>query len=506
MRRFQRWDALDLMQRWSPLNERQLVVLRRIGAGEDPVSGKNPELAATVYALRNRGLVATPRHEGVWHAEITDAGRFYLEHGHHPDRPEPGTGTAQRAAPVPGPRTPDAPASVQELIARVQRAGGTLKVKEPDEETRAAYRRVIHAAKQQGAVPGGMRLRHTGRNAGDLIIRLSDGGAAEETDWNRIRLGARDKVSRRPDLITRITDDPGLLTVSDEMRPRALGLVQELSEQAERRGHRLALSRRRRPRGLFLQVGNDHQITVTISEETEERAREPSAERGTYAWQRVTPQYETVFTGRLRIELGLSSHADKREWTDGRVPVDRKLGEILKAVERCVERDEQERLEQQRRLDEERAQWEREEAEKRARWERAMAEARRLSTEDHRGRTLAAALDGWTTAREIRALCSELHVVAAEADDPERAAEHRDWIAWALGVADRLDPARNPSVLGRFEFVPKEADLRPYLGDWSPKGPFREYRRTDEAPRDVNDAFRELSWFARRGRAQWWRR
>ncbi|MFG1997597.1 hypothetical protein ACGFNU_00435 [Spirillospora sp. NPDC048911] len=495
------------MQRWSPLNERQLTLLRRIGVGKDPVSAKHPELAATVYALRNRGLVVTPRHKGVWHAEITDAGRFYLEHGHHPDRPEPGS--RSRAVPGRDTQTSDVPLSGQELIARVQRAGGTLRVEDPDEETRAAYRRIIHAAKQNGLVPDSMLLRHTGRSAGDLVIRLSSGGLEDETDWNRIRLGARDKVSHRPDLITTVAKDPGLLTVSDELRSRALRLVQDLSEQTERRGHRLALSRRRKPRGLFLQVGN-HQITVTITEETEEQTRELSdaerKERGIYAWQRVAPEYETVFTGRLRIELGLPAHADKREWTDGRASVERKLGEILKTVERCVQREEQERLEQQRQLDEQRAQSEGQEAEKRARWQRAMAEARRQSTEDQRGRTLAAALDGWTAAREIRALCGELEVVAAETDDPERMAELRRWIPWALGVADRLDPTRNPSVLSEFEFIPDADDLRPYLGDWSPKGPYREYGKMDEAPRDVNDPYREMSWFARRGRAQWRRR
>jgi len=42
------------------------MVLRRIGVGEEPVSAKNPDLATTVYALRDRGLVghATPRHAG----------------------------------------------------------------------------------------------------------------------------------------------------------------------------------------------------------------------------------------------------------------------------------------------------------------------------------------------------------------------------------------------------------------------------------------------------------
>ncbi len=77
------------MHPWSPLNDRQLALLTRIGDGSDPVTSDSPELAATARALKERGLITRPKQGGRWQAEITDAGRFYLEHGHHPDRPEP---------------------------------------------------------------------------------------------------------------------------------------------------------------------------------------------------------------------------------------------------------------------------------------------------------------------------------------------------------------------------------------------------------------------------------
>ena len=44
-----------------------------------------PSLAVTMYALRNRGLVTMVKQHGAWVAHVTDAGRFYLEHGKHPD-------------------------------------------------------------------------------------------------------------------------------------------------------------------------------------------------------------------------------------------------------------------------------------------------------------------------------------------------------------------------------------------------------------------------------------
>lgn len=41
------------------LNERQLDVLRRIYHAQTPITSDDSDLAATVYALRNRGLVTT---------------------------------------------------------------------------------------------------------------------------------------------------------------------------------------------------------------------------------------------------------------------------------------------------------------------------------------------------------------------------------------------------------------------------------------------------------------
>ncbi|MFJ2029006.1 hypothetical protein [Streptosporangium sp. NPDC087985] len=105
-----------------------MTVLQRIGKSQEPVSAKTPELARTVYALRDRGLVTTPRKDGFWQAEITEAGRFYLEHGHHPDRPTPGTVSSAIVARTPGAsRTRNAGQSplglAEELTERLQLRG-----------------------------------------------------------------------------------------------------------------------------------------------------------------------------------------------------------------------------------------------------------------------------------------------------------------------------------------------------------------------------------------------
>src|SRR5438132_1710094 len=148
------------------LNERQLSLLKRIAEGGQPVTSKEPALATTVYALRNRWLVTTSRSAGVWTAAITDAGLYYLEHGHHPrkdqvqDEPSPShLGIWPRRS---GPALPEG------LVERLMAGGGHLRIPNPDPDTRAAWRRAIHSANQSPSLPKGKMIRHQGRDSGDI--------------------------------------------------------------------------------------------------------------------------------------------------------------------------------------------------------------------------------------------------------------------------------------------------------------------------------------------------
>lgn len=74
------------MHGWDPINEQQLQLLTRIADGEDlDVSGEG--LSRSLYALRDRRLLVARRRKGEWSISITDAGKYYLLHGHHPARP-----------------------------------------------------------------------------------------------------------------------------------------------------------------------------------------------------------------------------------------------------------------------------------------------------------------------------------------------------------------------------------------------------------------------------------
>src|SRR3954451_8299836 len=112
------------MRRWDPLNERQLDVLRRIGEGADLSQPKDIPVRTSARALQSRGLVDVSRHDGLWRATITDAGRFYLKHGQHPDHPartdDPPTAEKQQRSPRQRART--LPATEPQDTPREQRA------------------------------------------------------------------------------------------------------------------------------------------------------------------------------------------------------------------------------------------------------------------------------------------------------------------------------------------------------------------------------------------------
>ncbi|MGI5206193.1 hypothetical protein ACQEU6_32055 [Spirillospora sp. CA-108201] len=489
------------MQRWTKLNDRQLDVLRRIDASADPVTRRDHDLAQTVYALRRRGLVTTPIEDGTWRAEITEAGRHYLEHGRFSE-------TADT------PRSPaKQPIITADALAQRLREEGTVRVLRPDERTRAAYRKAIHAIKQGGLVPNGFELLHTGRSSGDLIVRLSDGSPEAQTEWNRIRLGARDLISSPAGLAGMIAANPEILQVSEGERPRALRIVQSLANEAEQRGHCLALSRKRKPRGLFLQIDSENRFDVALSEEHEETELVPDApgkqQRRLYSWQRIEPEVISNPTGRL--QLALTFRRGKTEtWTDNeKEGLEARLPDVIKKAEEAAKDAEHRRQQAEREHAEFIAELDREEAETEARWHTAMTRATERATEEHRRQVLTALREGWNSAREIRELCDALDTANSGHANLAEAAQIRSWLGWARALADRLDPVENlPRLAGsQFEFEPQPDDLRPYLGDWSPDGPYQEYRRPHSGTQQsVSDLYREGWRYGRPGRAQWWRR
>ncbi|MFF0624579.1 hypothetical protein [Streptomyces sp. NPDC004296] len=220
------------------------------------MTSDSPEFALTARALKERHLITMPKQDGKWQAEITDAGRFYLEHGHHPDRPEPAqrrqrstdSGQRTRLAPPPqmqatAPSTtkpspkhtakPPQPSPVEvgaALIAEVQQAGRFLRIPNPNDEERARYRRAFDAARQ--CAPEGYSLKYSGRAKGDFFLGLLRVTGEDETEWNRIRLARSRVITDVEDVIAAVSADHSAFEISEEVLPRVLSLLRLLAEQA----------------------------------------------------------------------------------------------------------------------------------------------------------------------------------------------------------------------------------------------------------------------------------
>jgi hypothetical protein len=521
------------MGSWGQLSERQLLLLQRIGGGDDLSGPDGVSQRTSARSLQSRQLVKISRRDKVWRAQITETGRFYLKHGHRPsaadqggvspnvdvatvesDEPSPRP-TAKRSTPVRnGGRS--AATSVVEmaraLIQKLQQEGGTLTIEDPDEETRAAHRRTIHAAKQHNLVPEGLHLKHTGRARGDLIIRLTGANAPDETDWNRIRLNTR-RVTSSPSLVIEALEkDPAGLQVTEALVPRALDFVRALAEQARQRGHRLGVNTETRHPRLYLQLGQTRR-SVTLREEYDEVKHVPTQkelrELRRSPWHRI-PETDRVPSGRLCLEINRAGHGQADKWADDkRATLEKRLPRIIREIEAGIEADDEARRARERAHQEYLAEQRRREEEQHRQWQEALDQARPQAVEALRRKLFRSAFDDWAAASEIRAFCDALEGAGDNTDEDSVSAGNRArWVAWGRAEADRIDPTHGGIGLAgtAFEIKPRPDDLRPFIGDWSPHQPRREYRyERDERKADTSYLADDTWHHGMRGRPAWWR-
>jgi hypothetical protein len=198
------------------------------------------------------------------------------------------------------------------------------------------------------------------------------------------------------------------------------------------------------------------------------------------------PEFDSVGTGRLRLEVGKAQSGQRLTWRDTATSrleqqAGRIVADIIKAVEeqarisaalRQLEKERQAaaRLAEQQAAEERR----RRDIERTARWEHALAKARRFAVEEHRRATFDAALEQWRNAADMRAFCDALEQAAADqaASNGELAA----WLTWARARADKIDPTVGTRTLSMVDFTiePSPEDLRPHLNGWSPYHPVKD--------------------------------
>ncbi|AXI81423.1 PE-PGRS family protein [Peterkaempfera bronchialis] len=547
------------MLRWSPLNERQLSLLTRIGGDGSPVTSDESELAHSARALKERGLISMPKAVGVkWRAEINDAGRFYLEHGYHPDRPTPKPKTVVRSPADPAPQSRPAetgqlgdkagtraPAVRQQpkesravsgpaLIEQVRQAGRFLTIPDPAPEERARLRRAFDAARK--CAPEGYQLKYSGREKGDFYLGLLRDNGLDETEWNRIRLQRSRVITDVDAVLAALEADPSAFEVSDDVLPRVLSITRLIADEAVlRRGDVAVSKKRKQPRPLLSVHGRTWELSFKERQKQVKFVPQAQGRRKTYDWQRVTPAYRSEPSGELELQV-IEQHSGygygsgwKKDYADtAKRSLEEQIGTLFRALKAHAEEQERLQLErqaEQRRLREERERAEAERqrlaAEEKARrqrdWEGAVSEASLKAVEASRLERFGSALDRWRGAREIREFCAALDEAASRADDAKEAQRFREWSAWGRAEADRIDPTALGSGLGNeaFETVPTADALRPFLNGWSPHRPEKEAPPAEPAqPRQQADPWRDISASPRdqgwrhgpQGRAQWWRR
>jgi hypothetical protein len=224
------------------VNDRQREVLKWIADGcpdgrwpQDDFSYK-----VSAGALKSRGLVTIKGHAATWAAEITEAGTHYLEHGSYPagsarprrTRRSSRAGSPANSAPLDlGDGASETLTQAKALIQRLRQESGKISIADPEDSTRAHYRRLLHACRVHHLVPDGHELRFTGRNLGDIVIVLSTGTPEETSDWDRIRTTARKVTTNLGALRTALENSSILDPISEALRPRAVDLLLDLAEE-----------------------------------------------------------------------------------------------------------------------------------------------------------------------------------------------------------------------------------------------------------------------------------
>lgn len=493
-----------MTRRWDPINDRQADVLERIADGNTLSAPADAPLRTTAYALRSRGLVNTTKRGGTFVATITPAGRYYIEHGHHPEQPTTPT-TTPTASPTKTPASsgPTAKADAEALIERLRSAPDkTVTIRDPSGDDRAAYRRTIHAAKQHRLVPDGTLLRHTGRSGGDIVIRLLDAAHPDETDWNRIRLNLRKPKPAEKDLREQLTENPAALHVSDTQRERAINFLIALNAAGLKDDQGVKLLRRGKYAKLGYFVGTSTWY-LKLSEDDDTVPTQQPAGRNPRYW----PSYGTkrVPSGRLHLQIDHRDYTDHTSklkpltWVeDKHATLEKRTRQIVNDIAERAVLVARQREEERRRWDEQHAEWERQQRETKQQWQAAMTAALPQAVDALRHATLIAALSAWRDARDLREICA---VLDSQARDAQRSGQHSiaanltRWRETGLTLAARLDPTIAPASLANIDYdalKPTHDDLRPCLDGWSPDYPQQDYlhktksepKRTKPWPKD----------------------
>ena len=226
-----------------------------------------------------------------------------------------------------------------ELIDQLNSADGEIYIADPSERVRSQYRRAIYDAKERGLVPEGLQLWHTGRDRGDMVIRLLKRHtrpprvvppvrAPETARVPVVEKGVKEKRVRRPTIDLK----PALasLAVSKGLLPRCRTILRRLTDEALSRGYEVLAGVEK---SSLVVVASGEQLPFRLFEEQDTAPAPPptKAELRRYTW-RLPPTTIKVPTGRLALRL---EHLYRnRTWADrSRWRLEDRLTEVIDHVD-----------------------------------------------------------------------------------------------------------------------------------------------------------------------------
>ncbi|MFF9773555.1 hypothetical protein ACF1HJ_07745 [Streptomyces sp. NPDC013978] len=398
---------------------------------------------------------------GAARVEVTDAGRFFLRHGCHPDDAVPAdhggpsvpaeSSASYGERPVARARR----AKARELVERLL-AEGHVRFAHADDGEIAEWRRVVNYAKRHGMEPEGKRIEKVPYGLVGLEFFLAERphpnarSQRPKTGASAVRVPTR-LASLHP-VVAALEDDPRRLVMPPELRRRSLLMLQGMAVEAARRGHavrKVGSSYRPREGGMDVIV-DGFAYPVTIRQEFPESS---DPER----------------SARLVVEVAHGLTGRPGRWRDRKSrTLQQSLGLVLAEIEaRAVE-------DAWRRESEERAREERE-----VRWRAAMEEAKEHAVREQFAEVLREEAGRWREAVVLGEYCDALQRRLAEWDrDLGEQALHstRLWLEWARAYVRGMDPLLNPPGMP----IPRDPtpdELRPYLEGWSPRRPDRQAGR-----------------------------
>lgn len=363
-----------------PVNDKQRKVLDWLAAGgsQDP---PEPEMKLSAAALKTRGLVKVRRSGGKWTAELTEAGRYYVEHGGYPPKPGP----APRAKPARAPKAEREPVRRQSVTELIPPAAPEPEATAPED------------------VPDDVPLRQVIRRPHPAIKEIRDRpGRLPKFARRRCLLIAHSLVTEalaRGWKVTPVIGQPhkdywGTRSVRYDMK--SLLLIDA--------GHA--------PVGLIFDEVTKRQPHEDTKEEAAKRAK------GQYVY---TPTYDYIGIGRLRLHL-TQRDSKAGNYTDGaRTTVEDKLSDVLEAIEAASKQV---------------LHWEEVRRQRAAEEEARRKETERIAKLRHEYETWEAALtDGakaWRQHVQLREYLAAIEELAPEGSST--------FIEWARGHLDATDP------------------------------------------------------------------